>query len=84
MCFNFKMAIKYKNVLKWTLVIIIALVVMWIVYFYYPSGFQSKEIEGFYEQIGTVNRITLTCTEDRKSTRLNSSHEWISRMPSSA
>ena len=23
-------------------------------------------------------------TEDRKSTRLNSSHEWISRMPSSA
>ena len=22
--------------------------------------------------------------EDRKSTRLNSSHEWISRMPSSA
>ena len=24
------------------------------------------------------------CTVDRKSTRLNSSHEWISRMPSSA
>ena len=24
------------------------------------------------------------CNEDRKSTRLNSSHEWISRMPSSA
>ena len=24
------------------------------------------------------------CAEDRKSTRLNSSHEWISRMPSSA
>ena len=23
-------------------------------------------------------------TKDRKSTRLNSSHEWISRMPSSA
>ena len=23
-------------------------------------------------------------SEDRKSTRLNSSHEWISRMPSSA
>ena len=23
-------------------------------------------------------------TADRKSTRLNSSHEWISRMPSSA
>ena len=24
------------------------------------------------------------CKRDRKSTRLNSSHEWISRMPSSA
>ena len=24
------------------------------------------------------------CSIDRKSTRLNSSHEWISRMPSSA
>mgnify|MGYP003334646925 CR=1 FL=1 len=24
------------------------------------------------------------CEADRKSTRLNSSHEWISRMPSSA
>ena len=24
------------------------------------------------------------CNGDRKSTRLNSSHEWISRMPSSA
>ena len=24
------------------------------------------------------------CRKDRKSTRLNSSHEWISRMPSSA
>ena len=24
------------------------------------------------------------CVADRKSTRLNSSHEWISRMPSSA
>ena len=25
-----------------------------------------------------------SCPVDRKSTRLNSSHEWISRMPSSA
>ena len=28
--------------------------------------------------------IELIASEDRKSTRLNSSHEWISRMPSSA
>ena len=30
------------------------------------------------------NVITSTKSSDRKSTRLNSSHEWISRMPSSA
>ena len=29
-------------------------------------------------------QIFLSRTQDRKSTRLNSSHEWISRMPSSA
>ena len=37
---------------------------------------------------GTISTTTLTVTSvssgDRKSTRLNSSHEWISRMPSSA
>ena len=36
----------------------------------------------------TVNNVCIgeqtVFTEDRKSTRLNSSHEWISRMPSSA
>ena len=30
------------------------------------------------------NGVELRRSEDRKSTRLNSSHEWISRMPSSA
>ena len=33
--------------------------------------------------IGIIHR-NLAIEEDRKSTRLNSSHEWISRMPSSA
>ena len=32
----------------------------------------------------TFNRVRLERYKDRKSTRLNSSHEWISRMPSSA
>ena len=33
----------------------------------------------------TVNSfVFLALNQDRKSTRLNSSHEWISRMPSSA
>ena len=30
-----------------------------------------------------ISRMTIVL-KDRKSTRLNSSHEWISRMPSSA
>ena len=33
---------------------------------------------------GRIGRMLFTSREDRKSTRLNSSHEWISRMPSSA
>ena len=37
---------------------------------------------GFGE--GVAGHITARDPEDRKSTRLNSSHEWISRMPSSA
>ena len=31
-----------------------------------------------------VDQLTQRVDADRKSTRLNSSHEWISRMPSSA
>ena len=34
--------------------------------------------------ISTILWISITNHIDRKSTRLNSSHEWISRMPSSA
>ena len=34
--------------------------------------------------ISEMNKNVKGSTEDRKSTRLNSSHEWISRMPSSA
>ena len=40
-------------------------------------------------QVDERHHLTLLCRDlselaDRKSTRLNSSHEWISRMPSSA
>ena len=31
-----------------------------------------------------LQALNLCYNKDRKSTRLNSSHEWISRMPSSA
>ena len=34
--------------------------------------------------LGIVNDFVFGVGKDRKSTRLNSSHEWISRMPSSA
>ena len=40
-------------------------------------------LEKGYEVYGAVRRSS-TEGKDRKSTRLNSSHEWISRMPSSA
>ena len=34
--------------------------------------------------MGTTSPLSVKKLSDRKSTRLNSSHEWISRMPSSA
>ena len=37
-----------------------------------------------FKMVGLLVPQALTFTIDRKSTRLNSSHEWISRMPSSA
>src|ERR1044071_2214317 len=60
-----------------------------------PSQFiGGKSDWGVYQTPGAVDRMQSTaCTHmtgfhlvdgDRKSTRLNSSHEWISRMPSSA
>ena len=43
-------------------------------------GVTVSDAEHVYE----ANDAWLRITGDRKSTRLNSSHEWISRMPSSA
>ena len=34
--------------------------------------------------VATMSGPAASLGQDRKSTRLNSSHEWISRMPSSA
>ena len=44
------------------------------------------EVEVFNKTMGKPNNYSPVIPEekDRKSTRLNSSHEWISRMPSSA
>ena len=39
----------------------------------------KTKIDSFFEQVEETEN-----DKDRKSTRLNSSHEWISRMPSSA
>ena len=46
------------------------------------SGFASTAT--LTPTAGSVAQTTLYVRLDRKSTRLNSSHEWISRMPSSA
>ena len=46
------------------------------------SAYKGKKIVlYFYPKDNTSG---CTAQADRKSTRLNSSHEWISRMPSSA
>mgnify|MGYP003339802309 CR=1 FL=1 len=45
-----------------------------------PNDFQKGIAQGSATAPGRPNRNA----KDRKSTRLNSSHEWISRMPSSA
>ena len=40
--------------------------------------------KAFAVQLDELDEIGIETTEDRKSTRLNSSHEFVSRMPSSA
>ena len=55
-----------------------------------PSDWLQLKRKGFSDRqlaaaLGsTEGAVRETRTKDRKSTRLNSSHEWISRMPSSA
>ena len=46
-----------------------------------PAREQHREVDG---QRGGARADRVDDEADRKSTRLNSSHEWISRMPSSA
>ena len=41
-------------------------------------------IEQVEKHVPAISAAELMEMTDRKSTRLNSSHEWISRMPSSA
>ena len=45
------------------------------------GGFASVSLAS---RIDDAEPTVIVSAEDRKSTRLNSSHEWISRMPSSA
>ena len=48
------------------------------------AGLLSLPFPEEYGGGGQPYEVYLQVLEDRKSTRLNSSHEWISRMPSSA
>ena len=58
------------------------------VYSYADRGFYSGQLRRLWRFFGEEAVLILKQEElrqsDRKSTRLNSSHEWISRMPSSA
>ena len=45
------------------------------------NGFTTKANEALNQAISSAENLGHT---DRKSTRLNSSHLWLSRMPSSA
>ena len=48
------------------------------------SNISTSKREGKVRKNYTTSAGALINASDRKSTRLNSSHEWISRMPSSA
>ena len=54
------------------------------------QGFATERVTGEDIRGGCLDRFDVVIvpggsgSKDRKSTRLNSSHEWISRMPSSA
>ena len=55
----------------------------------YQAQYQSGELSGsefkeLMESLDCFQHIQATAAEDRKSTRLNSSHIPLSRMPSSA
>ena len=53
-----------------------------------PNGLDVRQIRVPLGVVGIIYEarpnVTVDAAGDRKSTRLNSSHEWISRMPSSA
>ena len=50
-----------------------------------PQPHQQGSSNGVWQSQVVVKGMHCgSCALDRKSTRLNSSHEWISRMPSSA
>ena len=49
-----------------------------------PVTVTSAVITDLQSELNLIGTIMAGSDVDRKSTRLNSSHEWISRMPSSA
>ena len=47
-----------------------------------PAKYENAEFQVM--QMNKNNGVQMVGVQDRKSTRLNSSHEFVSRMPSSA
>ena len=57
----------------------------WLAHWHVPAGLARRGVHEDAEEVRALARSwESTDPGDRKSTRLNSSHEWISRMPSSA
>ena len=50
----------------------------------YEAMVTASELKATKDGTGQYLELTLEIQSDRKSTRLNSSHEFVSRMPSSA
>ena len=49
-----------------------------------PWPLAKNTLDLLWSNLAAAKEEDLPICQDRKSTRLNSSHEWISRMPSSA
>ena len=66
-------------------ILLIGLIVLVIIVQQFHQNRQYAEIQARLREIRDAElREQKANALDRKSTRLNSSHEWISRMPSSA
>ena len=77
-------ALSEINVTPFVDVVLVLLVIFLITAPMMLRGIDVKVPKTETKNVGPEERLMLTITKDRKSTRLNSSHGTLSRMPSSA